>query len=266
MKIAATISEHFSTRQTIKLVLPKEHGSWSLAMEPIVLGMLAAPSMAGGALAIAALAGFFLRRPLKLALSNKADSRKTLAAVCSIALIALAVTALCVSAKAGGVAKLWPLIPAAVAGIAFAWFDSRNESREEAAELFGTIAFGILPAAFAKIANWSLTESCALAAVMLSRSVPAVLLVRTYLRRGKGRTAPRAPALVGAGAGMLLNACLVAWHVAPWPAAVFATLFATRAFWLLHGKRRFSAKSIGMGELLLGVTMVLTMAVTWGYL
>ena len=30
-------------REAIRLVLPKEHGSWSLALEPLVLGFIAAP-------------------------------------------------------------------------------------------------------------------------------------------------------------------------------------------------------------------------------
>jgi hypothetical protein len=40
------------------VILPKEHGSWSLALEPIALGLLVAPSWAGGSLAVAVLAGF----------------------------------------------------------------------------------------------------------------------------------------------------------------------------------------------------------------
>ena len=47
--------------------LPREHGSWSLALEPLALGLLVVPSAAGAALAAAALAGFFARRPLKAA-------------------------------------------------------------------------------------------------------------------------------------------------------------------------------------------------------
>ena len=36
-----------------ELVLPKEHGSWAFAFEPIALGLLIAPSPAGGWLALA---------------------------------------------------------------------------------------------------------------------------------------------------------------------------------------------------------------------
>ena len=62
------------------LLLPKEHGSWSLAFEPLVLGLLVAPSVGGLGLAAAMIAGFFLRRPLKLAVTlPAADLRRSAA-------------------------------------------------------------------------------------------------------------------------------------------------------------------------------------------
>ena len=61
------------------LVVPREHGSWSLALEPLVFGLIAAPSAAGGCLALAVLAAFFARRPLRLALGDASPARRTAA-------------------------------------------------------------------------------------------------------------------------------------------------------------------------------------------
>src|SRR5688572_31965504 len=73
--------------------LPKEHGSWSLALEPLALGLLIAPSWAGGALAGAVLAGFFVRRPLKAAftadLQRRREARGGLALLGMLALAGL---------------------------------------------------------------------------------------------------------------------------------------------------------------------------------
>src|SRR5258708_7378263 len=55
--------------------LPKEHGSWSLALEPILLGLLVAPSGSGVSLAVAAIAGFFARRPFKAILGRSSPRR-----------------------------------------------------------------------------------------------------------------------------------------------------------------------------------------------
>jgi hypothetical protein len=170
------------TGQIAKLLLPKEHGSWSLALEPLVLGLLVAPSAAGDGLAVAALAGFFLRRPLKSLLREPFNAQRKQMMICAFVLIVIAMVGLLLAAGLGGTAKLWPLAPAAMAGIAFAWFDSRNEARAEAAELAGATAFGILPAAFGALAGWSTVESVALAMIMLARSVPTIMFVRTYNR------------------------------------------------------------------------------------
>lgn len=251
-------------RQIVRLTLPREHGSWSLALEPLALGLLAAPSAAGVPLAMAALAGFFLRRPLKLVMSSKSDLRRTPALGCVIVLATFAIANLLLAARAGGAPGLWLLIPAALAGMIFAWFDSRGESRQGAAELAGATAFGLLPAAFAALAGWSVIQSVAIAVVMLVRSLPTVLFVRTYLRRHKGRSVTTAPALIAAGAGFFLTVWLVLLRTAPWPATVFAFLLAARTYWLLNGRNlRIAARTMGMTEMALGAAMVLTLAVTW---
>lgn len=250
--------KQFQIRPAIKLTLPKEHGSWSLALEPIAFGLLVAPTIAGVALAIAAVSGFFLRRPLKIFLRD--DERRGIALGSVLILAASAFGGLLLAAEIGGAEKLWPLIPAAMAGIAFGFFDSRNEGREGAAEISGAFAFGILPAAFATLANWSFTAAVSLAAVMLARSVPTVLFVRTFLRIKKGRAATIAPAIIATIVALLLVTSLT---IVPWLAAVFALAMAARAIFILGLRPNFSAKAIGISEAIFGVTMVLTLAIGW---
>lgn len=187
--------EKFRWRDGIRLALPKEHGSWSLALEPVALGLLVAPTAAGAALAVAAVSGLFLRRPLKM-LSREQDYERWKTARASVFVLAIiAVLGLSLTAKIGGVEKLWPLLPAALAGLVFVWCDSRNEAREGVAEAAGTVAFGLLPATFGALANWSGPASLALAAVMLVRGVPTVLTVRANLRikKGQAQQFPAAP-------------------------------------------------------------------------
>src|SRR6516162_8620554 len=96
-------------RQSTQLVMPKEHGSWSLALEPVALGLGVAPSVGGVGLAMAAVAGFIMRRPLKLGLAAKTDERRPMAVACIFTLSLLALTGLLLAVKTGGTEKLWPL-------------------------------------------------------------------------------------------------------------------------------------------------------------
>lgn len=255
--------DKFRWREGINLALPKEHGSWSLALEPLALGLLVAPTAAGGALAVAAVAGFFLRRPLKILSREQNYERWKIARDGVLILVTLGTVGLLLAAKLGGVEKLWPLLPSAVAGLVFVWCDRRNEAREGAVEVAGAAAFGMLPATFGTLAGWGGVSALALAAVMLVRSISTVLTVRANVRLRKGKAAPILPAFLSAGVGLALCGGLVWLRLAPWAAVFFAGVLAARTVWLLAWRPYLSARTVGTIEAALGGAMVLTLAATW---
>src|SRR5687768_11024783 len=108
-------------------ICPKEHGSWSLAFEPIALGLLVAPSVPGAFFGLALAAGFFARRPLRMAVLERREPRRQAAyralAICGSA----ALTAFAAVLLLRGVSWLTYLVPTLVAGAAFAWFDARGD-------------------------------------------------------------------------------------------------------------------------------------------
>jgi hypothetical protein len=53
------------------VVLPAEHGGWGLSAEPVLLGLVPAPSLAGVCLGLATLTGFLSRHPLRLVLMDR---------------------------------------------------------------------------------------------------------------------------------------------------------------------------------------------------
>jgi len=248
-----------------ELLLPKEHGSWSLAFEPVALGLLVAPSWAGGALALAAAAGFLLRRPLKLAVTlPDGDPRRAAARPWVAVLLLSAVTGLAGAAHLGTFPALWPLLLAAPCGLLFVWFDLRQGMREAEAEFAGSTAFAMLTAAFATLAGWSAPAALALAAVMLARSVPTVVAIRTFLRLGKGRPASPWPALATSGLALAVIAALAHRGLVPTAAAVLAVIFALRTTWLVTSLRpAWPAKRIGLLEAVLGVAMLAVLAAAY---
>jgi hypothetical protein len=247
-----------------EVVLPKEHGSWSLALEPVALGLLAAPTLGGAALAVAATAGFFVRRPLRLALSDSRPERRDAARRAAVACAAVAVAAWFGALVVGGIGWLPWLIPAAAAGAVFLYFDLQKAGREQHAEVAGAFAFAWLPAAFACLAGWNHPEAAALGVVMIARAVPTVLTVRGCVRARKNRSGPAGWPVVAA----VLAAGAVIWlarvGLAPWTAAALLLILATRSFGLLVFPRpAFRASTIGMIEAAFGVAFVVAVAVAW---
>lgn len=251
-------------RPATPVFLPKEHGSWSLALEPLALGLLIAPSWAGGALAAAALAGFFARRPLKAAL-DLADSPRREVARRALGLLAgLAAVGLAEVLVLAPWTAFWPLLPTAVLGAVFAWFDAQGESRAAAAEVAGSAAFACLPAALAVLAGLPATVALALAVLALARSVPTVLVVRTCLRLAKGALAARTVPLQVSALALVASWILVAREAAPAVAGLLASLLFLRSLWLLGPwAPAWPAKRLGLLEAVLGLLYVVLMAAGW---
>lgn len=251
-------------RPAASVFLPKEHGSWSLALEPLALGLLIAPSWAGGALASAALAGFFARRPLKAALEATSSARRKNARFALLGLTALAIIGMVEVLLLAPWTALWPLLPAAVLGAVFVWFDAQGDSRAAAAEVAGSAAFAFVPAALATLAGLPLAVALALAVLALARSVPTVLVVRTCLRQAKGALASPVVPLQASVAALVAAVVLAANALAPWAAVVLAALLLGRALWLLELWRPdWPAKRLGMMEAALGLCYVAFIAALW---
>lgn len=241
--------------------LPAEHGSWSLAFEPLALGLLVAPSAGGAALAVAIASLFLARRPLKLALHPGNEPRPGMRRV-ALLLLACAAVGLAEAAALGGPRALWPLLLAAPLGGWFLFRDHRNAARSLSAELAGSAAFAVQTAAVASLAGWPARAALALAAVMAARAVPTVLTVRHAVRFAKGRSVGRSWPPAAAAIALALILLLAARSLAPWLTAVFGLLLLARAIVLAApAGRGFSARQIGTTEAVIGAVYVLGTAV-----
>jgi hypothetical protein len=244
--------------------LPREHGSWFLVLEPLALGLLIAPSWAGGALAAATLSGFFARRPLKPAFAPVPSARRQIARRTLAMWALLAGVGLWEAVILGGALALWPLAPAAMLGGWFLSLEMQGENRAAEAEVAGSTACAFVPAACATLAGASVITPLVLAALALARSVPAVLVVRASLRgRREGHTAWIVPGLASLLACGALAA--LAWHHLVSPLAfVLGGLLLLRAAWLLSSLcPAWPARRIGQAEGVWGIFYVILIAATW---
>jgi hypothetical protein len=247
------------------VVWPKEHGSWSLALEPLALGLLVAPSWPGVWLGLAVAAAFFARRPLKSAVLDPRPDRRLAAfgplAVCIVGAVGCFGAAL----ATGGTVWLPWLLPSSVAGAIFLRFDLRSAGREEAAEIAGASAFAFMPAAIAALAGWPASAALSLAVVMGGRAVPTVMLVRASLRAAKTGVRRFAPAIVGADIALVVGLVLARAGLAPRTAAGLLALLAVRAVALWRWSERGSvrARTLGIIEAVVGVGFVFATALAW---
>ena len=235
------------------LALPAEHGGWGFLFEPILLGLLVRPSWAGALVAVAALFGFLIRHPLKLALQDllrdRSYPRTMYCWIIAGAYAAAAAIALAAAVSLGGLALFIPLGLVAPLALTQVLYDANNRSRMILPELSGAAAMSSIAAAIAIAGGMRLVPALGLAGVIVARTIPSISYVRTLLQRSHGKTASSWPALA------LHLAAFAIVYYAPWPVAIAILLLLVRAMWgLAHEPPR--ATTIGWREIVFGVAYV----------
>ncbi len=244
------------------VALPAEHGGWGFLIEPLLLGLLAVPTPAGAALALAVCGVFLLHQPLKVALKDRRKGKRYLRTRWAerFALFYGGVTlagGLLALGLAGGtfLPALLPslLLALPLAGVQLG-YELRNRGRDLLPETAGALALGAAVIALALLAGWTLAAALVLWALLAVRSSTSILYVRARLRLEKGKPAHIPPTLAAHGGGLLALGLLVGARLAPGLALAGGVLLAGRAaYGLSRWRRPAPAKVIGIQEMFYGI-------------
>lgn len=202
------------TRSHLRAVgVPSEHGGWGLTVEPIILGLLMAPSVAGVFVGLVGFMGFLLRTPFKFALVDAGRHRvlgrtlvaRRLAAAEFFVSGALFSVALSLSPR-----PFWLPLLAAVPLLAVQMsFDMRSRSRRLVPELAGSVGVCSLAAAVA-LAGGARTDVAIGAWLVLSaRALTSIPFVRGQVALLHGRVVPSRPLLAWDAAAVVFSVVAV---------------------------------------------------------
>jgi hypothetical protein len=249
------------------IALPVEHGGWGFTLEPAILGLLVAHSAAAWELAVASIAVFLARRPLKLVLTDLVRRRWLLrskvalgfslfyGAVAGVGLAAAIVTA---------AAPFWqPLLVALPLAALALYADARSRSRGLVPELAGAVAMGATVTMIALADSWEPGPAWGLWLVLAGRSVASVILVRGQIRRVHGRPAGDSQIyMVQAGSTAVIAAAAIA-DLVPWLSVLAMAGVAVLAYRSLT-LPPVQAKTVGWTQIGVGLGVVLfTAAGVW---
>ena len=245
----------------VKVALPAEHGGWSLTLEPVLLGVLVAPSTAGFALGAAALLAFLARTPLKLALVDRRRgrwmARSALAARVASLEVMMLVGAATIAVLATDHAFWWPLAVAAPLIAVELSYDIRSHGRRFIPELAGAVAMGSVAGAVALAGGASDGEALALWLALAARSVAAIPFVRVQLRRAKHQA--NRISLSDLAHVVAMGIAVLAWQVGELPgAAVVAIGILVLVESIALRRPPPKAAIIGAEQVILGLLVVLT--------
>jgi len=248
------------------VALPVEHGGWGMLAEPLVMGLVLAPTLAGLGLTIAALGAFLVRHPLKLALSDWRRGtrypRTMLAAKVAAAYGLGALIGLALAAWRAPVIVWWPVLAAAPLGLVQLWYDSRLQGRQLLPEVLGGVALGAGASALMLAGGWAMGPALAAWALLAAKAVASVVYIRARLRLDRDQPAARWPGLLAHAAALALAVALALRGWGPWLGVVaFAVLLARTAHGLSPGHRRVRPQVVGFTELAYGTLTALLLSI-----
>ncbi len=247
--------------------LPTEHGGWSFIAEPILLGLLLAPSGGALALGVAALGLFLLRQPLKIVTRDRRSGREYARTRLALRFVLLyggltLVAVLGVLLLLPAPAALIPLLLALPLVALQIRYDVENQSRAAIAEMAGALATGALTAAMLMMNGWTLLTALGVWAFLALKAAGAVLYVRARLRLEKGKPAAVRLAVGIHAAGALLLALAAAAQIIPFTAPLALVILTARAAWGLSARRKsVPAKIVGMQEVGYGLLSIALIAI-----
>jgi hypothetical protein len=246
------------------VALPAEHGGWGMLGEPLLLGLLAAPSLPGLGVGLAATFAFLARHPLKIAIADRRQRRRTIRTVAAerFALLYAALAAASLALSARATTAWWlPLAAAAPLALAQLAHDVRNKGRQLLPETLGGLALSSIVAAELVAAGWSMAVAGAAWLLVAMKAAGAISYVRARLRRDRGLAFGRTSVLAIHGLGLVAALGLAASGLAPSLGVVaFGLLLARAAHGLSRFQRRVRPQVVGVLELAYGLTFVLIVA------
>lgn len=239
------------------LAMPPEHGAWGIMLEPIVLGLLLAPSIAGLLIGLGALLAFLARHPLSLAAQDWRRGRRfPRTRSCEILAGTYAASAIAAFAGAFALAGARPLaLLAAVSPLIVVQLihDFRRQSRHLLPEILGALGASALAASVAIAGGMTFAAALPFSLLAAARTIPSILFVRSALR-GEGR----AGVLISHGVATLTVLALVLNDALPWGAVAACLMLTVRA--IAGAPGNVSAKGLGLREVFYGVATVLLVA------
>jgi hypothetical protein len=246
-----------------QVAVPSEHGGWALTAEPVLLGLLVAPSVAGVALAIAAFLAFLVRTPVTVVLVDRHRERwlhRTTIALRVAVIEAVLVLALVAVALVAGSARWLLLLAVAVPLVAVELdFDLRSRSRRLVPELCGAVGMSAVVACIVLAAGDAVELAVALWLIAAGRSVASIPFARTQIERLHDRPARFVVSDVAqlVGVGLAVVATVIERSVLPGLVA----LGVLAALQMLALRRRpVPAVVLGVSQTLAGLVIVLVTA------
>jgi hypothetical protein len=245
------------------IALPTEHGGWGFTLEPILLGLLVAPSASAWEISAAALGIFLARRPVKILSTDLVRGRwlprSTVALIFALIYGGIALAG-AIGAFITADGPFWiPVLVALPFALVALRADAHSKNRALLAELSGSIAMGATVAAITIAGGWDIAPAFGLWLILAARDVAAIVLVRGQIRRLRDKPVAAGNIYLVQAAAIGIVAVAAVAGIIPWLGVAAIGIVAIVTVISL-ARPPVQAKVIGWTQMGLGLAVVLITA------
>lgn len=262
---------HITPKVKLKTIaLPVEHGGWGFLFEPVVVGLLLAPSVGGLLLSLATVAAFLTRHPLKLWVMDlrrgRVSARTHLTIKFALIYGSVSLLFLLLTIKTSGSQFLLPLLIALPFAVSQLIADFANKSRNLLAEIAGAVAIASVSSSILIIGGWTFGMALCIWLILVTRIVPSILFVRAKINTIHGLNPNKSLVIIAHAVGLLIVSAIVLKGFGTAPAwIILLVLFARALYGLTSYSKAKTAKAVGVRELIYGTLTVLAIAVGYSF-
>ncbi len=245
------------------IALPTEHGGWGFTLEPILLGLLVAPSASAWEISAAALGIFLARRPIKILSTDLVRGRWLPRSTVAL-LFALLYGGVALAGAIGALitadGPFWiPVLIAAPLALLALRADAHSKNRALIAEISGSIAMGATVTAITIAGGWDLAPAFGLWLILAARDIAAITLVRGQVRRLHDKPVQAGQIYMVQAATIGVTALAAVAGLVPWLGVVAIGLVGLVAVVSLN-RQPAQAKVIGWTQMGVGLMVVILTA------
>lgn len=248
------------------IALPVEHGAWGFLFEPLIAGIIIAPSIAAPFIPLLAVGAFLTRQPLKFFLGDWRQNRtlpRTLIARKFVLIFGgVAAFGLLGTLIFAPLHSFLPFVLATPLVIYLVIQDIARQTRHLVPELLAAAALASSVSVLALAGGFATPFAIALWAVILARLIPSILYVRSRVRMDKDKDFTIFAPIAAHIAALILVVGIYYIGLSSLLTVLMATFLAGRAIYGLSPYRQsLSAKTIGIWEVVYGVVYALSIGI-----
>jgi hypothetical protein len=254
-----------SLKKIVNTAFPKEHGSWGLAYEPLLLSTIIAYSLSGLMTALAAFVIFLSHQPVRILLNKNLIGEIKRHALIPLAFYTVVIIGLLYVAFSNGeIENFIPFFSAIALMLTFLAIEILGFGRNLAAEFIPPIAMGLIAITITLLGGFTLSSAFGVMILIYSRSFTTIFYVHEKLLLQKGNKISKIQTRLSELIFFVILLFIANDSIIPFASILAPIILFIRAeIGLAKFRKSDTVKKVGISEFIYGIVFIAIVSISY---